>query len=176
MGRSIGVILCCLVASAATAETSPAPVQLAFAEPLQIVGEERSIQGLRFAIASVHNRDVTGFDLSGVITHTEGSLLGLQIAGANEVTGDAEGVQIAGLVSWVGGGFRGFQLSGLGARIEGGGDGVQIGGLITDAGSWRGLQLGAMNRAESLDGLQIGLLNFAGNGFLPFFPLFNFGL
>jgi hypothetical protein len=31
------------------------------------------------------------------------------------------------------------------------------------------------NRAASLKGLQFGVINFNDNGFLPFFPIFNFG-
>jgi hypothetical protein len=39
----------------------------------------------------------------------------------------------------------------------------------------KGLQIGLLNRARELEGLQIGLLNFNERGFLPVFPLFNFG-
>ena len=42
------------------------------------------------------------------------------------------------------------------------GQGVQVAGLL--------------NVADDMKGLQLGLLNFNKNGFLPFFPLFNFGL
>lgn len=31
-----------------------------------------------------------------------------------------------------------------------------------------------MNVAKRIEGVQIGLLNFAKNGFLPMFPFFNF--
>ena len=31
-----------------------------------------------------------------------------------------------------------------------------------------------VNWAESLNGLQLGIVNFAKNGFLPVFPIFNF--
>jgi len=39
-----------------------------------------------------------------------------------------------------------------------------------------GLQIGALvNKADSVAGLQIGLLNINKNGWLPFFPILNFG-
>ncbi len=39
----------------------------------------------------------------------------------------------------------------------------------------KGLQIGFWNVAKEMTGLQIGLLNFNDKGFLPIFPLFNFG-
>lgn len=50
--------------------------------------------------------------------------------------------------------------------------GVQIGGFnfVNDL---QGVQMGAINSSRS-GGLQIGLLNWKSDGFLPFFPFFNF--
>ena len=67
-----------------------------------------------------------------------------------------------------------MQLSGLVART-GGGSGVQIAAIAAGATKLRGLQIGLVTRADELRGLQLGLLCFNGNGFLPVFPIFNFG-
>jgi hypothetical protein len=166
-----------------------ARVQLALVEPAQWLDEDQSVEGLRLSLIRGTNRDVSGLDLSGVATRTLGSLRGLQIAPANDVERDGTGVQIALFTSYVEGGFRGLQLSGLGARA-GQGAGGQLAAVLSDAPMWKGfqislatragemkgLQFGLLNRARELEGLQIGLLNFNERGFLPVFPLFNFGL
>jgi hypothetical protein len=151
-----------------------ARVQLALADPLQWVDSDRSIDGLRFSILRGVNRDVTGLDLSCVTTYTLGSFRGLQIAAANEVDGEGAGVQIGLFANYVENRFGGLQLSGLASRA-GRGSGAQISAIISDAKVWKGFQIALVNRAGEMDGLQIGLLNFNGRGFLPVFPLFNFG-
>jgi hypothetical protein len=151
-----------------------ARVQLALADPLQWADSERSIAWLRFSILRGVNRDVTGLDLSCVATYTLGSLRGLQIAAANEVDGEGTGFQIGLFANYVEDRFDGLQLSGL-ASHAGRGSGAQISALLSDAKVWKGIQIALVNRAGELDGLQIGLLNFNERGFLPVFPLFNFG-
>ena len=172
----------------AESTVAAAKIQLALVNPAQWVEAERSVDGLRFSLLRGVNHDVSGFDLSGVVTHTRGSLRGLQIAAANEVDGDVTGAQIALFASYVEGRCSGLQLSGIAARA-GEGRGVQIAAglsdapgwngfqiaLVTRAGEMRGLQIGVLNRAREMEGLQIGLLNFNERGFLPVFPLFNFG-
>ena len=149
-------------------------VQLALVDPAQWVDENRSVEGLRLSILRGANRDVSGLDLSGVATRTLGSLRGLQIAAANEVDGDGTGFQIGLFTSYVEGRFSGLQLSGIAART-GQGSGGQIAAVLSDAIEWKGFQIALVNRAQAGKGLQIGLLNFNGRGFLPVFPLFNFG-
>jgi len=50
--------------------------------------------------------------------------------------------------------------------------GLDVSLVGVNSGLFQGVQLGLVSWVE--DGLQIGLLNFAKNGFLPFFPIFNF--
>ena len=194
MKSMTGAVLVLLAGTlaAGVARTEPpaaARVQLALVEPIQLVHEDRSIEGLRFSVIRGANRDVSGFDLSCLATRTLGSLRGLQIAAANDVEGDASGAQIALFTSYVEGGFKGLQLSGIAGRAGRGG-GAQIAAVHSDAPVWRGfqlslatragemkgLQIGLLNRARELSGLQLGLLNFNQKGFLPVFPFFNFGV
>ena len=176
------------MAGAESPATEPVKVQLALVEPAQLVHEDRSVEGLRLSLIRGANRDVTGFDLSGLATRTLGSLRGLQIAPANDVEGDGSGVQIGFFTSYVEGGYTGLQLSGIAARA-GQGKGGQLAAVLSDAPEWKGfqialatraremegVQIGLLNRAQEMRGLQIGLLNFNERGFLPIFPLFNFG-
>ena len=49
---------------------------------------------------------------------------------------------------------------------------LDIGGLNVSERS--AVQLGFINVTDELKGFQFGFLNIASNGFLPFFPIFNF--
>jgi hypothetical protein len=151
-----------------------ARVPLALADPVQWVDSERSINGLRFSVLRGVNPDVTGVDLSCVVTHTLRSVRRLQIAAANEVDGGGTGVQIALFANCVEGQFGGLQRSGLTSRA-GHGSGAQISAVLSDAKVWKGFQIALINRASELQGVQIGLLNFNEKGFVPVFPHFNFG-
>lgn len=101
-------------------------------------------------------------------------LRGLQLAGANEVNGDCTGMQVGVFVNYVEGRLSGVQLSGL-AAYSGQGTGVQIASVMARAKKLRGFQFALVTVAEEMKGLQLGLLNFNDNGFLPVFPIFNLG-
>jgi hypothetical protein len=54
--------------------------------------------------------------------------------------------------------------------------GVQTGVVNYAGGKMKGMQIGVVNRAEELRGVQLGLLNIAKRGgFLPVFPIVNAG-
>jgi hypothetical protein len=172
----IAILIATLAGNVAHAEppATTARVQLALVDPAQWIDEDQSVDGLRISILQGTNYDVSGLDLSGVATRTLGSLRGLQIAAANEVDGNGTGVQIGFFSSYVEGQVRGLQISGLAARA-GQGSGGQIASVLSDVKVWKGFQIALFNRARELEGVQIGLLNFNERGFLPVFPLFNFG-
>jgi hypothetical protein len=176
--RSLLLVIIAAPLSVCMARAEPpavaATVQLALVDPLEWVDSARSIDGVRFSILRGVNRDVTGLDLSCVATYTQGSLRGLQISAANEVDGEGTGVQISFFANYVDDRFGGLQLSGLASHV-GRGSGAQISAVLSDAKAWKGFQIALVNRAGELQGLQIGLMNFNGRGFLPVFPLFNFG-
>ena len=162
------------LAGAAGAEPPPASVQLALANPVQWVDADRSVTALRLSIINGENVDVTGFDLSGVVTVTTGTVRGLQIALVNQVIGECKGVQLGGFVNYVEGRLSGLQLSTAGA-YAGDGSGAQITAFLAQAKSFRGFQMALFTWADEMQGLQIGFLNFNKNGFLPVFPIFNYG-
>jgi hypothetical protein len=174
-------VLACVALSLAPGEAGAEPpqaptrpVQFALVNPVQVFGEETSVTGFRLSVFVGVNRDVTGLDLSAIGTHTLGTLRGLQVALANQVDADCTGVQIGGAVNRVEGRLRGMQLSGVMAHA-GDGAGVQIAPILAQATKLRGFQLGLVTHAKEMKGLQLGLLNFNENGFLPVFPIFNFG-
>ncbi len=148
--------------------------QLALLHPVQAFPAESSVTGVRLSLLLAVNHDVTGVDIGVAANRTLGDQAGFQVALYNEVSGDLRGTEFGVFLNDVDGELTGLQLCG-GANLAAGGRGAQLSVFYNQAKELRGLQLGLVNVAEELDGLQIGLLNINRNGFLPFFPLFNYG-
>jgi hypothetical protein len=193
--KTVLVLIVTLLASGVqAAESAPTPVQLALWDPLQVFDNDRSVRGFRYSLLWGVNQDVSGLDISTVASRANGNVRGFQWPlFVNDVSGDFIGVQTSAL-NIANGGLTGLQLGIFGADTRGGRmRGIQLGLILGSfskevAGfqssliansmtSGRGLQVGGIfNVAEDMKGLQLGLINFNENGFLPVFPLFNFGL
>ena len=133
------------------------PIQLSLFNPIQIVPEGESVNGIRLNLIYTKNANVTGFDL-GLVNQTTGTQLGVQWGGVNLTDGGFTGWQSA-FVNISGGNFTGLQTSWVNYH----------------KGNFNGLQFSIVNYAATLEGLQLGLINIIGEGgFLPVFPIFNF--
>ena len=133
------------------------PIQLALFNPIQIVPEGESVNGIRLNLIYTKNVNVTGFDW-GLVNQTTGKQLGVQWGGVNLTDG----------------GFTGWQ-SGAVNISKGSSVGLQTGWVNYHSGNFNGLQFSIVNYAATLEGLQLGLINIIGSGgFLPVFPIFNF--
>lgn len=146
--------------TAATVTPAPAqgkPIQLSLFSPVQIVPENESISGVRLSLLYGRNANMSGFDW-GLVTSTTGNFTGVQWGFVSMVEGDFEGWQ-HNLVSITNGSFKGLQV-----------------GAYNSAKFVNGLQFGLFNSAGSMKGIQLGFLNFIKEGgFMPFFPLVNWG-
>ena len=133
------------------------PIQLSLVNPIQIVHESKSINGLRFNLIYGKNANVTGLDL-GLVNQTTGSQTGVQWGFVNMTKND----------------FKGWQ-SGFVNLSNGNSLGLQTGAVNYHQGHFNGLQFSIVNYSATLKGLQLGLINIIGEGgFLPVFPFFNF--
>ena len=159
-----------------TRVTASTPVQLALFDPAQVFDSERSVRGFRYSLFWGLNQDVSGLDISTLGNGANGTVRGVQWALLlNLVEQDFRGYQSALIVNRVGGDFSGYQGAMVNATM---GDfrGLQLACFGNDTrGHMRGVQLGLVNSAKDLKGLQLGLFNVNEDGFLPFFPVFNFG-
>lgn len=122
-----------------------------------LVNQVDSLSGVGVGLCNVVLESGAGAHLGFGCSYVEADFKGFQTALVNQVGGQLAGFQHA-LVNHVGGQLTGFQF-----------------GLVNNAGSGAGLQIGLVNHAGSMRGVQFGLLNLNENGFLPFFPLINFG-
>ena len=133
------------------------PIQLSLVNPIQIVHESKSINGLRFNLIYGKNANVTGLDL-GLVNQTTGRQTGVQWGFVNMTKND----------------FKGWQ-SGFVNLSNGSSLGLQTGAVNYHQGHFNGLQFSIVNYSATLKGLQLGLINIIGEGgFLPVFPFFNF--
>jgi hypothetical protein len=139
-------------------------LQLSVFNPMQMVPEDQSIEGVSLDLFYTLNKDVTGFSFS--------------LLGVNGVTGDGIGVQW-GLGNWVEGFFHGWQ-AGTGMRFVGFQDGwvnitkgdftgLQLGLVNWTEGFMHGVQAGAVNISKSRSvGVNLGLVNYAEDSFQGF--------
>ena len=133
-------------------------------------GKNESVRGFDLGIASLSEaRKSSGFSMIWGLSRVTGESSGLASALVNIHTGQDTGLNAAfiniiktmksginvGFVN-VTDGFSHVDLSGMGISKK------------------SKIQLGFINLTQEIETVQIGFLNFADNGFLPFFPLFNF--
>jgi hypothetical protein len=151
------LVLSFMIMSSANLLAQGNPIQLSLFDPIQIVPNHESVNGLRLNLIYSKNANVTGLDL-GLVNVTTGKEVGVQWGGVNVTDGGFTGWQSA-FINISGGNFEGLQTSWVNYH----------------SGHFNGLQFSIVNYAATLKGLQLGLINIIGSGgFLPVFPFFNF--
>ncbi|MCK5087751.1 MAG: hypothetical protein KAQ90_09535 [Melioribacteraceae bacterium] len=148
------ILLTILISSNLFAQSSP--IQLAVWRTVQIVPEAESVGAFRLSIYSV-NAGMTGLDL-GIWNETRSlTQVGLQM----------------GIVGKSLGGFQGWQANAvnISANLF---EGFQSGWVNHHSGRFSGLQIAIVNYAETMNGIQLGLINIIKKGgFMPWFPIVN---
>ncbi|MDQ2069593.1 LA_2272 family surface repeat-containing protein [Natronospira bacteriovora] len=157
-----GLLLMLLLAAPAS-HADDSPIGISLFTPIQFPDSHQSITGVRLSLIYGRHHDLKGADLGNLISpisinHLTGELRGAQFGLVNWVEGDVYGAQFA-LLNRGGNNSNGFQ----GGLINiSGGTGHFLGqwGMVNvNQGHHRGFQLGIVNYAQRLQGLQIGLLN-----------------
>ena len=177
---AVSLLLVFSLAAPALAETS---FQFSFAGAQ--APEDPDVNGFRIALFHGKNTSVRGFDLGIVSLSEAGQQSGFSmIWGLGKVTGRCSGLA-SGFVNVHTGEDSSFnaafinsiktQKSGVNlgfVNVTEGFSNVDISGIGISKESQ--VQLGFINITNKIDGVQIGFLNFADNGFFPACPLFNF--
>lgn len=133
------------------------PAQFAFVEPWQVFDKDTSIGGFRFNLFYGYNKNVTGLDF-GMVNRASGDVSGIEVGGVNLVEGNFTGWQSS-VANFTGGNFVGLQTGFFNSTEK----------------KMSGVQVGFYNVAGTLDGLQLGLLNFNNAGKpMKFCPVVNF--
>lgn len=165
--------------------TALAGTPFQFAAPNVRAPDDPDVNGMRLSLFHGTNRSVRGFDL-GVLSLTEtAGLTGASVVfGIGRTSGNMTGLStsLINVHSGVDTGLNAAFVNRLRTMKNGANIGfvniadelslVDLGGLnVSDRSA---VQIGFVNVTREIDGLQIGFLNLAENGFLPFFPFFNF--
>lgn len=124
-------------------------------------------KGIAVTLFNWHEGQDVGGNL-GFVNYTR-SVSGVNLGGIANVTGDVYGLNVAGLVNYTGG-VRGLNFAPVNVSR---GKALASIGFVNYADSAT-FQLGFFNATQHLDGIQIGLGNYAPNGILPVMPLVNF--
>lgn len=137
-----------------------------------------SVTGFRLNLLAGHHCDVFALDIGTFVNIADGDMFGLEVAGIYNQIGSSSGsLQIAGLANTCSGTFGGVQIAGILNTVGGYGfggqiagmnnadsiDGVQIGVLCKATGKITGGQVGVLNQASEMLGVQIGVVNLANN-------------
>lgn len=140
------------------------------------VGAGGNVKGLSITgIGMGAGGDVTGVQIAGIGIGSGGTLKYVSIAGVGIGAPRIEGLAIAAGVGAQD--ARGVIIAPLYFRIQDSGKmrGVNVSAFNNIRGTQQGLAIGIFNYARSLDGVQVGLLNYAGNkSRARLLPVFNY--
>lgn len=125
-----------------------------------IGGYTAGIEGFEVAGAfNLNKGDVSGIQVAGVFNKNGGNLDGVQLSGAyNHAAKSVSGAQVAGVANHTNK-AKGIQIAGLINKVDSDMRGVQLSGFLNKARYLRGMQIGVVNIADSLDGAVLGVVN-----------------
>jgi hypothetical protein len=180
------------------------PIELSFWEGLKNLPNCTTVNGVKIGLPYSSNywgldQTVNGLE-TGFFTETNGSN-GLQLAFINIYTKNCKGMQLAG--ASISRKFKGFQMGvyneasqstaaqlGFANTARHDSSGYQVGVINNSADNTKGVQVGVINAAYGFKGVQVGVINtsfrensnslqlglicYMKDGFLPIFPFFNF--
>ena len=125
------------------------------------------VDGIQFGGVFNANGGVsTGWQYAGVFNFNLHGMRGFQGAGVvNANWGDSRGWQLAGVANLQGKDFKGVQLAGVLNTAINEVHGAQIAGVMNFGRKVKGLQLGLLNIADTIQGVPIGLISLVRKGY-----------
>jgi hypothetical protein len=168
-----------------TVQAEPAPVQFSFFDFNAPKNDE--VEGIHFPAIYGKTGSVTGVDFQLLAISEMDNMKGVAFAfpfvGATIINNEMTGVTL-GIFGWHKGQDTGVNVNAVNMTnnvngLNWGFVNYSTGFTVADVGvvsisKKSNFQLSIFNSTNDLQGLQIGLLNHAENGFLPWFPFFNF--
>ncbi|MCK4750153.1 MAG: hypothetical protein KAT15_24020, partial [Bacteroidales bacterium] len=148
-------------------ETTTQPAQITFAYPLGSNGAEAIFTPNNFSFNVLYglNGGLYGTEIGGIMNYNQGDVNGFQLAGlVNVNTEKTNGVMWAGKSNISLGETSGVMIAGLYNLSTGNSKGVQISTVNNAIADFTGFQMGVVNYAQRLDGVQLGVVNVVGDG------------
>ena len=148
-------------------ENSTSKSQITFAYPLGSNGVEAISKSNNFSVNVLYgiNGGLTGMEIGGGMNYNQGDVSGCQLAGVVNINkGQTHGAMLAGDVNISLGQTSGAMISGLYNLTTEDSKGVQISTVNNATADYTGFQMGVINYAKRLDGVQLGVVNVVGDG------------
>lgn len=125
-----------------------------------------TVQGISIAgFSNIVKQDASGVQVGGFV-NTAQDISGIQLAGFTNIShGNVQGIQTTGFANVCTDSLEGIQIAGFSNSVKNSARGVQIAGCINTAQRLDGIQIALINKADSVSGLSIGLLNFIKYGY-----------
>lgn len=183
--KKIASILAVMAAVAAPATLASTPVMFSTLDGFNAPDAD-AVGGVRLAVLHGQVNEVKGVDFAllgmSETQRTTGVNFGL-FFGASKVTQEMKGASL-GLFNWNTGTTKGVNLGAVNVTKDVHGlnwsaVNYSEGYTMADVGlasisNKSNFQFGVFNKTNTIDGIQIGLINCADNGFLKCFPIINF--
>jgi hypothetical protein len=137
-----------------------------------LAGADKRLDGVAFAgLFAGANEEINGVAFGSLFSGgAKTELNGVCISGVTSIVRKSNGLQMATVNYNQGENKSPFYQLGVICNYGGSGSGFQIGSVNFTEDSI--FQFGVFNKADS--GIQLGVLNWNKNGFLPWFPIFNY--
>jgi hypothetical protein len=130
-----------------------------------LVNTSDSVKGIQVGGLLNKASAIDGIQIAG-LSNLSTEIKGYQVAGISNINkGDVKGFQIAGISNINGGNTKGFQIGGIANINRGNSEGFQMAGIVNKTKHHKGLQIGLINIADSVDGVSLGLINIFKKGF-----------
>lgn len=137
------------------------PLQVSLFPPVELPPSD-AVFGARANLLYGKIKSVYGLDV-GIIQHTTEKNVGVQ-AGAANWANDITGVQASPFLNIAGDSLFLVQFGGYGVSYAGKINGIQWGSLFIRANKITGVQLGFVQMADEMEGIQCGDVSYAGSG------------
>ena len=148
-------------------ESTTQAAQVTFAYPLGTNGVDAISTPNNFSFNVLYglNGGLNGTEIGGLMNYNNGEMNGFQMAGVVNINREqSNGVMLAGKSNISLGQTSGAMISGVYNLATGDSKGVQIAAVNNATADFSGVQIGCVNYAHRLDGVQIGIVNIVDDG------------
>jgi hypothetical protein len=166
----IAIILVFSVLANLTAQESDSlktrPAQVTFAYPIGSSGMSSFKYSNNFSFNILYglNGGVNGVEIGSLLNYNKGEVKGFQLSGILNINiGLSKGFLLSGVSNVCGDSTSGLLLSGVLNYSKGNSTGLHLATINISANQFNGFQLGVVNYAKKIKGVQLGVINILGD-------------
>ena len=167
----IAIILVFSVLANLTAQESDSlktrPAQVTFAYPIGSSGMSSFKYSNNFSFNILYglNGGVNGVEIGSLLNYNKGQVKGFQLSGVSNINrAYSKGILLAGISNIITDSSAGLMVSGVINYTKKNSKGFQLSTLNISANEFRGFQMGVVNYAKKINGVQFGLINILSDG------------